>query len=134
MRKFDNFTASLNVLHGADYEEAVNDEIYRMGVIGQFNLTFELGWKMLQEVLRLCGVAEAETGSPRDMIRLAYSRGLISDEEQWLLMLKKRNSNIHIYDEEEADEFLILIRDSFVPALDRVSADMRRRIAELEEG
>ena len=43
-----------------------DDEIYRTGIIGQFNLTFELAWKALQQVLRVHGVVEAETGSPRE--------------------------------------------------------------------
>ncbi len=31
-------------------------------------------------------------------------------------MLKKRNLSVHIYDEEEIDELILLIRDSFTPA------------------
>ncbi len=33
-----------------------------MGVIGQFNLTFELAWKALQAVLREHGAKSADTG------------------------------------------------------------------------
>ena len=53
MGKLDNFSNCLNVLKNADFEFAENDDIYRTGIIGQFNLTFELAWKALQEVLRL---------------------------------------------------------------------------------
>ena len=41
------------MLKNADFKLAENNEIYRTGVIGQFNLTFELAGKALQEVLKL---------------------------------------------------------------------------------
>ena len=68
MGKLDNFSNCLNVLKNADFELANNNEIYRTGVIGQFNLTFELAWKALQEVLKIHGAEGAETGSPREIL------------------------------------------------------------------
>lgn len=65
MSRLDNFSNCLKVLKNADFELANNNEIYRTGVIGQFNLTFELAWKALQEVLKIHGAEGAETGSPR---------------------------------------------------------------------
>lgn len=70
MKKLDNFMNCLNVLKEANFEFANENEIYRTGVIGQFNLTFELAWKALQEVLRLHGAEGAETGSPREILQL----------------------------------------------------------------
>lgn len=37
-------------LKNADFDLADNNDIYRTGVIGQFNLTIELAWKALQEI------------------------------------------------------------------------------------
>ena len=48
MKKLENFSNCLEVLKSADFEMADNNDIYRTGVIGQFNLTFELAWKALQ--------------------------------------------------------------------------------------
>ena len=123
MKKLDNFANCLNVLKGADFELADEDEIYRTGVIGQFNLTFELAWKALQEVLRLHRVTGSETGSPREILQLGYKLGFVDDAAVWLSMLKKRNTFMHIYNDDEIDEMILLIRDSFTPAfsvLDRV--------------
>ena len=50
MKKLENFSNCLEVLKSADFEMADNNDIYRTGVIGQFNLTFELAWKSLQEI------------------------------------------------------------------------------------
>ena len=53
MKKLDNFSNCLAILKSADFKLADNNEIYRTGIIGQFNLTFELAWKALQETLRV---------------------------------------------------------------------------------
>ena len=58
----------------------------------------------------------AATGSPREILQLGYKIGFINDSEVWLLMLKKRNTSVHIYNEDEIDEMIMLIRDSFIPA------------------
>ena len=95
MKKFENFSNCLKVLKKADFEQAKESEIYRTGIIAQFNLTFELSWKALQNVLRIHSVEGADVGSPREILQLAYKVGFISDSATWLLMLKKRNSLIN---------------------------------------
>ncbi|WP_287800904.1 hypothetical protein [Anaerostipes sp.] len=50
MKKLENFSNCLNVLKNADFDLVDNNDIYRTGVIGQFNLTIELAWKALQEI------------------------------------------------------------------------------------
>ena len=134
MKKYENFVRCLDVLENADFDNAYNDDIYRMGVIGQFNLTFELAWKALQAVLRLHAVTGAEIGSPREILKLGYSNGFLEDSEIWLLMLNKRNQNIHVYDEDEIDELIVLIRDSFVPAFKKMSDSLKNKIDEADEG
>lgn len=50
-----------------------------------------------------------------------------------MLMLKKRNLSVHIYAEEEIDELIILIRDSFVPALTTLAGTLKQKYAEAKE-
>ncbi|MEE3392065.1 MAG: HI0074 family nucleotidyltransferase substrate-binding subunit [Lachnospiraceae bacterium] len=107
MKKLDNFSNSLAVLKKANFDNAENDEIYRTGIIGQFNLSFELSWKALQEILRLHGVEKAGTGSSREIIQLGYKFGFISDPAVWLSMLKGRNNSVHAYDEEVQGHLLL---------------------------
>ncbi len=134
MKKLDNFSNCLTVLKNADFKLADSNEIYRTGVIGQFNLTFELAWKALQEVLKLHGAAGAETGSPREILQLGYKLGFVSDASVWLLMLKKRNTSVHIYNEEEIDEMILLIRDSFIPAFGELEKTLQEKLQELRNG
>ncbi len=133
MKKVDNFSNCLNVLKSADFEFANDNEIYRTGVIGQFNLTFELAWKALQEVLRVHGAEDAKTGSPREILQLGYKLGFVKDSVVWLLMLKKRNTSAHIYDEDIIDEMLLLIRDSFIPAFIVLEKTLRNKLDEAGE-
>lgn len=129
MKKLDNFSNCLAVLKSADFKFADSNEIYRTGVIGQFNLTFELAWKALQEILKMHSVEGAATGSPREILQLGYKVGFISDSTVWLLMLKKRNTSVHIYNE---DEMLLLIRDSFLPAFILLEETLRKKLEEAE--
>ncbi|MDO5781623.1 MAG: HI0074 family nucleotidyltransferase substrate-binding subunit [Eubacteriales bacterium] len=133
MKKLDNFSNCLTVLKNADFKMADNNEIYRTGVIGQFNLTFELAWKALQEVMKLHGVIDAQTGSPREILQLGYKLGFVDDAQVWLLMLKKRNTSVHIYNQEEIDEMLLLIRDSFLPAFLELERILKKKLQEAEE-
>ena len=116
MKKLENFTNSLSILAEADFKLAERNDIYRTGIIGQFNLTFELAWKALQEIMRMHSVEGAATGSPREILQLGYRIGFINEPQVWMLMLKKRNTSVHIYNEDEIDEMIMLIRDSFIPA------------------
>ena len=130
MKKLDNFSNCLNVLKNADFEFANNNEIYRTGVIGQFNLTFELAWKALQAVLRVHGAEGAALGSPREILQLGYKLGFVDDSAVWLLMLRKRDTSVHIYNEDEVDEMLLLIRDSFIPAFMILEKTLRNKLEE----
>jgi len=133
MKKLDNFANCLDILKQADFELADSNDIYRMGVVGQFNLTFELAWKALQEVLRMHGVEGAETGSPREILQVGYKVGFVNDSSVWLLMLKKRNTSIHIYNEEEIDELIVFIRDSFIPAFTELEETLQEKLIEVDE-
>ena len=132
MKKLDNFSNCLSILKNADFVLADSNDIYRTGVIGQFNLTFELAWKALQEVLRLHGVQGVETGSPREILQVGYQCGFVNDSAVWLLMLKKRNTSVHIYNETQVDEMILLIRDSFIPAFMKLEEILRCKIAEIQ--
>lgn len=132
MKKLDNFTNCLAILANADFKMAETNDIYRTGIIGQFNLTFELAWKALQEMMRMHSVAEADTGSPREILQLAYKVGFINDPEIWLLMLKKRNTSVHIYNEDEVDEMIVLIRDSFIPAFTVLKDTLVKKLLEAD--
>ncbi len=71
-----------------------------------------------------------ESAPPREILQLAYKHGFVDDSAVWLLMLKKRNQSTHIYDEDEIDEMLLLIRDSFIPAFIGLEKTLRIKLDE----
>lgn len=125
MKKLDAFDKSLEVLLRAEREKAASDEFYRSGVINKFNLTFELAWKAVREVLEIHGVSNFKTGSPREILKTAYQFNFLSDEKVWLDMLKSRNTIAHVYDETAALELTNAIFDNYMAAL----VNLREKIA-----
>ena len=132
--KFDNFNKAVKRLNEANiaYKKNSDDDIYQDALIQRFEFTFELAWKTLQEIMRMHSVEGASIGSLREILQLAYKIGFISDSEVWLLMLKKRNTSVHIYNEDEVNEMIILIRDSFIPAFITLKDTLVKKLKEAE--
>ena len=82
--------------------------------------------------MRMHSVEGASTGSPREILQLGYKIGFINDSEVWLLMLKKRNTSVHIYNEAEIDEMIMLIHDSFIPAFTVLRDTLVKKLDEAE--
>ena len=131
MKKYENFIKCLAVLQGAEKDRMADDELYRMGIIGQFNLTFELSWKALQAALRLHGAGK--TGSPREIFKTGYSFGFLPDNQIWIEMLEKRNEAAHVYDEEEAKRLAELVFEKYVPAFTELAGILKKKIEEAEK-
>ena len=49
-----------------------------------------------------------------------------------MLMLKKRNTSVHIYNEDEVDEMILLIRDSFILAFTALKDTLVKKLDEAE--
>ena len=96
MKKYDNYAANLEVLSRAGEEDLTNEFIVS-GIIDKFFVQFELGWKLLKELLQYEGKAAAATGSPRSIIKAAYAVYDFVEEEVWLDMLQDRNDMAHMY-------------------------------------
>lgn len=71
-------------------------------------------------------------GSPREILQLGYKIGFINDSEVWLLILKKCNTSVHIYNEDDIDEMMILIHDSFIPAFTVLKDTLIKKLDEAE--
>ena len=46
-------------------------------------------------------------------------------------MLKKRNTSVHIYNEDEIDEMILLIRDSFIPVFKDLKGTLTKKLDEV---
>ena len=129
MKKFENYCSNLTVLSAADQQD-LNNEFILGGIIDKFTIQFELGWKVLKELLRYEGRGEANSGSPREILKTAFELYDFVDEELWLAMLKDRNSMNHIYDGQAARDLVQTILERYIPAFQLLRASIAERYAE----
>ena len=96
-RRFDNFAGSLEALKLAKDRDP-EDTFVLSGTAQKFNITFDLSWKIMKELLvGYYKVIDFAQGSPREVIRKAGSVGLVEDDI-WMDMLNDRNNLAHDYD------------------------------------
>ena len=88
MKKFDNYQSNLRVLETAK-EQDLDNEFIVSGIIDKFFVQFELGWKVLKELLTYEGAASAGSGSPREIIKQAFRFYPCIEEDVWLSMLTR---------------------------------------------
>ena len=126
MQKFDNYTANLRVLKKAKNKD-LSDEFIVSGIIVKFYVQFELGWKVLKELLKYEGQPVGASGSPRGIIKAAYAIYDFLDEDIWLDMLEDRNTTAHIYDEAAALQLVQHILNSYIPEFIKMQEEITAR-------
>ena len=130
-QRYSNFERALALLSEA--LEAKPLEAYsrleQEGIVQRFEYTFELAWKTLKDLLYFEGYDEK---TPRGVIRRAFAVDWISEADAacWLDSLDKRNLLSHTYNEQMAQEALVLIRDHYYPLLQRLRAFLRTKMAD----
>ena len=72
------------------------------GSVPLFEICFMRVWKAMKEILQEHSYGERQNGSPKQILKLAYSAGMIQDEGKWLTMFVSRNDVTHSYNEEIA--------------------------------
>lgn len=121
--KYDNYKANLSILRQAPQQDLGN-EFVLSGIIDKFAMQFELAWKLLQKALAYEGRLDAATGSPRGIIKAAYSAYDFIDEGLWLRMLDDRNAAEHVYDEALAKRLVDAINGEYIQAFERLLASI----------
>ena len=123
MRKYENYCSNLRVLERANQEDLTNDFIVG-GIIDKFFIQFELGWKVLKELLVYEGRSDFVAGSPRSVLKTSFAVWEFIEEEVWLSMLKDRNNMTHIYDSGEAERLAVQIITRYIPAFQKLESDL----------
>ena len=114
MRKLDSYVSNLAVLERASGQDLSN-EFVASGIISKFSAQFELAWTLLTATLAYEGVAEAASGSPRQILKAAYGAYGFLDEGLWLEMLQARNDLAHLYDGAAVQRLVRRIIDAYTP-------------------
>ena len=115
-KRYESFAQILENLEKAKNEDKSNLFVLS-GIIMIFNLTFDIAWKLIKDVLiEDYGIKEFPSGSPKETLKKAESIGLI-DDEPWLDMLNDRNELTHDYDFDVATEKCDKIINDYIPLL-----------------
>ncbi len=97
----------------------------RSGVIQNFEVTYELSWKLMQRWLNInLGSAATDGLTRRQLFRIAAENRLIPDAELWMNHHLARNATSHTYGRESAERV-------YRAALE-FAHDARRLLAALE--
>ena len=115
MKKVDNFRKALKNLQELYRYEPPYDAVITAGLCALFSICFEQSWRAMKEVLAHEGWSEAQSGSPRQIVKTAFESGLITDEKGWLSMLEGRNLAAHTYNEEAANLLIQQTKDVYLP-------------------
>lgn len=114
MKKYDNFCNALSNLEEIyDYEEPYTNVILT-GLVGLYEICFEQSWKAMKEFLVNQGIEAVATGSPRGIIKEAYSVQLIKNEQLWLDALVDRNNVAHAYNRLIAHSIIKNAKEKYV--------------------
>lgn len=89
------------------------------GILHRFEFTFELAWKTMKDCLEEQGIV-GKIGSPREIIKEAFSAGLIDNGEVWMDMMLSRNELSHLYDEETSRQIYIAIKNEYIHELEKL--------------
>ena len=103
----------LEAYRSGEERKAIDQEAIQDSLVKRFEYTLEVAWKTCKRHLEKEGFSEAATGSPKSIMRLAFSTGLIADSQNWLDYINLRQDTSHDYSERKAEGVLNRISDFY---------------------
>ena len=130
MKKFEEVKKLYRTM-SKEYAEHSDSFSFISGITSDFDRLFELCWKTLKEyMLKEKFIMAARTGSPKDILKLAYQQEIINDEEVWLKMLADRNDDTHHYNESVARSYVARIEREYFDQIGDFIEDLSKLIPE----
>ena len=125
IQRYANFHKACSRLVAVTEADRFMDDLSGLeieGLVQRFEYTFELAWKVLQDLLIYKGY-EFMMG-PNGTLKMAFDDGLIADHDGWRKMAKSRNTLSHVYDEEEVLPIVKLIYSDYAPLLKKLDEEL----------
>ena len=97
-RAFDLFDEVQN-----NFLKDKNNNTFRLALTKGFEIVCELGWKVLKDYLFIKGVS---VQLPKDVIKEAFNKEVISNGQIWIDMIDARNATSHEYNTDKIDTIL----------------------------
>jgi nucleotidyltransferase substrate binding protein (TIGR01987 family) len=109
----ERFGEMLEAYRHNDQRPPLEREAVQDSLIKRFEYTLETAWKACKRHLEEEGFAEAATGSPKSIIRLAAQRNLVSNPDAWFEYLQFRQDTSHDYSSDKAETVLDITEDFY---------------------
>jgi len=128
IQRFDNYSKALSQLLKADElkQQRNLSDLETQGFIQAFEFTHELAWNVLKDYIEHTG-GQTLIGS-KDTTREAFQKGLISNGEAWMDMIKSRNLTSHTYNQDTSLLIINNITLHYVPCFIELSKKMKSLI------
>ena len=123
-QRFENFNKSYSLLDKYSTKTKLS-ELEQAGIIQFFEMTFELGWKVLTDYLESDGYI---VESPRETINQAFQNEIINDGHIWMDALSVRNSTTYTYDENLANKMVNDIVNVYFPELKKMHDKLEEEV------
>lgn len=100
------------------------DILTMAGGVALFEICFEQAWKAMKDILTDQGYSAAQTGSPKQILKPAYSVDMVRDEDKWLAMLASRNEVSHSYNEIIALGLMRTVKSDYIGMFEELKAEL----------
>lgn len=110
--RVENFNRAFNMFDEVrnDFLKDKSNNTFRLALTQGFEIVFELGWKVLKDYLFINGVS---VQLPRDVIKEAFNKEVISNGQIWIDMIDARNATSHEYNMDKVDLILENISSTY---------------------
>ncbi len=98
----------------------------KQGLMKAFEFTHELAWNVFKDFFKNQGNNDLK-GS-KDATRQAFKEELIIDGFGWMEMIKSRNQSAHTYNEDVAEEIILMITNIYLSLFYDFQTEMNRLI------
>lgn len=120
LQRFSNYAKALRQLRAAVEltDQRPLSDLEKQGLVQAFEFTHELAWNVIKDFYEYQGTTGLQ-GS-RDVVRLAFKRGLIDSGDIWMDMIESRNKTSHTYDENTAQDIVNDVCSLYYPELSKL--------------
>jgi nucleotidyltransferase substrate binding protein (TIGR01987 family) len=129
-QRLQNYSTALRQLESAvqlAQTKALSD-LEKQGMIQAFEFTHELAWNVIKDYFEFQGNSSI-TGS-RDASREAFQKGLTSEGDTWMEMIKSRNQTSHTYNKKIADEIVDKVQNLYFLSFIALETKMKSLIGQ----
>lgn len=133
LQRYDSFHRANNrilEITESDRRQEELSELEMEGLIQRFEYTYELAWKVLQDLLKYKGYEFVQ--GPNGTLQQAFEDGMITDHDGWRRMAKARVTTSHTYNEGDAVEIARMIYEEYSPLLKQLDSRLNEEKLRLE--